>query len=156
MSLEAKLKGQDRSGSAIVAEMWAELGWDKSNMILENQTYSTRQEAMLAAELMEKHSLSKLTVFTANYHQERTRRLFLEHLSPDRFDVIVLEDMMGRATIQEKHWIRGGSPSATIVQLESRKERLWTVMNRLSRPLPDVLRWKLECSAGRLLRRAAR
>ena len=155
MSLEANLKGQDRSGSAIVAEMWVELGWDKSSMILENQTYSTRQEAMLASEMMEKHGFSKLAVFTATYHQKRTRALFAEHLSPDRFKVMVPEDTLGQANIQEKHWIRGGSPSATVIQFEARKERLWILMNRLSRPLPDSLRWRLECSAGRLLRKAA-
>ena len=155
MALEATLKGQEQSGSTIVAELWSELGWDRDDMMLERKTYSTRQEAMLSTAMMKAHGFTRVAVFTSSYHQKRTWELFSDHLPTNRFEVLPLEGMLEEATDLERRWIQDGVPSETTLRTEARKERVWTVLSRLGGPLPNSMRWSLECFAGRCLRKAS-
>ncbi|MEC7242777.1 MAG: ElyC/SanA/YdcF family protein [Myxococcota bacterium] len=154
MALEAPLRGQKRSGSTIVAELWEDLGHDRSEMLLRSETYSTRQEAMLARRLATQHGVRRLCVFTASYHLARTRRLFEEHFSPGSFCVLAPEACLRGSNETERSWILGGTVSEETLNFERSRERRWERLELLVRPLPAALRWNLECQAGRLLRRS--
>ena len=154
MALEAPLRGQSRSGSAIVAEYWEALGHQKSRLLVRSETYSTRQEAMLAQQVAAQHGIQRLGVFTASYHLARTRRLFEEHFAPGRVCVLSPEACLRGATEEERDWILEGTVDEATMELERRRERRWERLETLVRPLPDSFRWRLECRAGRVLRRS--
>ena len=152
MALEAPLKGQERSGSAIVAAHWEALGHLSEHLVLRTETYSTRQEAMLGARLADAHGFQRIAVVTASYHLARTRQLFSDHLPLNRVCILAPEACLRFASPEERTWILEGTVSPEDLKWESEREKRWERMERLIRPLPSSLRWKLECQAGRLLR----
>ena len=154
MALEAPLRGQTLSGSSIVADLWKTLGHESSQMLLRSETYSTRQEAMLARELAAQFGIQRLVVFTASYHLARTRRLFQEHFSTGRFCILAPEACLRGSNETEREWILGGTVSRETLNMERSRERRWERLESLVRPLPSSLKWALECQAGRLLRRS--
>ena len=154
LSLEATLRGQEESGSQIVQKFWLELGVATEQMVLRNQTYSTRQEAMLASALMESLEIDRIAVFTASYHLERTRMVFAEHLDLHRFCVLPPEATLRIANPQERDWILAGAVSAEALDFERARERRWSTLSGGMQWLGQTPRWRLECWMGRVLRRA--
>lgn len=155
MALEAPLRGQRESGSAIVASIWESLGHSSRDMVIRSETYSTRQEAMLARRLASEQGFQRLAVFTASYHLARTRRLFREHFPLNGVWVLAPEAGLRGASPTQRTWILEGTVGSDTMGFESARERRWERLEALVRPLPDSVRWQLECQAGRLLRRSS-
>ncbi len=154
LSLEATLRGQEESGTQIVQKLWSDLGVPADRMVLRNQTYSTRQEAMLASALMESLEIGRIAVFTASYHLERTRTIFAEHLDLDRFCVLPPEAALRIANPQERDWILSGAVGPDALQFERSRERRWSALSAGMQWLGQGPRWRVECLMGRVLRRA--
>ena len=152
-TLEAELREQRDSGSVIVQRMLAELGVPSDCVMARNETYSTRQEVLVATRLVEQYKIDELVVVTASYHLTRTERYFLEHLPEGRFVVLAPESQLAFATPKEKKWVQAGIPSAIILEYESQREDRWSFAGRFLSPLRPHWRWSLEVMAGKLLRR---
>jgi len=145
-TLEARLRGQDRSGSALVAELLAELGVPPERVVQEDRSRSTREEARLAAEVFGRRQVRRCLVLTARYHAPRARRIFEDtglHVA------VHAPDALWRfATEQERGWIHAGEPDAAALRLEGRRERLWGTLAALLSPLPVAARASIEVTAG--------
>lgn len=145
-TLEARLRGQERSGSALVAELLDTLGVPAGAVVREDRTRSTREEAVLAAELFARRGAHRCLVLTARYHAPRARRLFEEtglHVA------VHAPDALWRfATEPERRWIHDGEPDAAALRFEARRERLWGALEAALTPLPRSARASIEVSAG--------
>ncbi len=152
LTLEARLKGQDRSGSSLVVEMLTELGVAPTAIVQADRSRSTREEALVAAELLGARSIRRVLVLTARYHTTRARRLFEEtglHIA------VHAPDALWRiANPSERAWIDAGEPDAGTLAAEARTEGLWETLGALISPLPVGWRHSLEVRAGAALRGA--
>jgi uncharacterized SAM-binding protein YcdF (DUF218 family) len=154
ITVEAKLRGQAESGSALVVEALLARGVLPGQVIQREQSRSTREEAMMARALCEEHKLGRLGVITAHYHLQRARRLFEEHFGPGEVELFTPESFAQRATEDERAVIFAATPSAETLAVEGRAEALLGTLAWALKPLPDALRFGLEVRAGGLLRRA--
>ena len=152
VSLEAPLAGQEEAGSVIVARFLGELGVSPERMILQQTTRSTREEAIIGAEVARQQGWSRLLVITAGYHAPRARRLFEEHLGAHRVTVHSPGSMLRHATPQERQWILDGASSDADLASELRVEQLFGTAERALSVLPARIRWSIEVQAGALLR----
>jgi len=150
-ALEARLRGQGESGSAIVGRYLADLGADPARLILADLTRSTRDEATQGALLAKKYDLRRLGVVTASYHVPRVRAYFQSALPPDRFVVFAPENMLQRSNPREREWILAGTPSEATLEEEGRLETILTVAAKVVGAVPGG--HAVEQVAARLLRR---
>ncbi len=149
-TLEARLKGQAQSGSSLVMGMLTELGVPGTAIVSADRSRSTREEALVAAELLGARGIRRVLVLTARYHTVRARRLFEEtgmHVA------VHAPDAMWRfANPFERAWIDAGEPDAATLAAEGRTENLWETLGVLIGPLPSRWRHALEVGAGAALR----
>ncbi len=145
-TLEARLRGQDRSGSDLVADMLAELGVPADKVIARSQTRSTREEAALGTALFLERGCRRGLVLTASYHVPRARRLFAEAGAPA--EVHAPDAAWRWANERERTWIAGGRPDAAALATEARNERVLGALEGVLRPLPVPMRTMLEIAAG--------
>ena len=145
-TLEARLAGQERSGSALVAEMLAELGVPAARILVEERTRSTREEAVRFAELAHTRRARRALVLTAAYHVPRAARLFAEAGVPG---VVHAPDALWRlANPTERGWIAAGRPHEAAVRDEARTESLLGALELALAPLPSRARAWIEIAAG--------
>lgn len=152
VALEAHLRGQDEAGSVLVADALRAFGVPESAMVLETVTHSTREEAVVAHDLAERHGWRRLLVVTAAYHLPRARRCMEDVHGSHAVAVHTPEAILQAAAPDERTAILGAIPSQDTLQVESRAETTLQGLASLLWPLPDSLRWYLEIQAGRALR----
>lgn len=149
-TLEARLKGQEASGSSLVQAMLAELGVPPPAILAVDRSRSTREEALVAAELLGERGIRRALVVTARYHTTRARGLFEEtglHVA------VHAPDALWRvANPVERAWIEAGEPTEATLAAEARTEALWTALGSVIAPLPARWRQALEVRAGAALR----
>lgn len=154
LTLEALMRGQDTSGSALVRTFLRELGVPDGAVHAEERTCSTREEVVRGLELLRALNPdpgAEMTILTARYHLARARRLFAEHGAPDGgpIRVIAPEALWRMATAQERAWMAAGVPDAAATQAEARQERILSLAEALIRPMPKGWRARAEIAAGR-------
>jgi len=152
VSLEAPLRGQPMAGSQIVRMDLETLGVPPEKMILDTQTRSTREEAMLGAQIAQQHGWRRLLVITSAYHVPRARRCFEDALGSGLVAVHTPEALLQYANTQEREWIIEGSPEGADMLRECLIEAVFSTAERGLRPFPRRLRWQIEVMAGGLLR----
>ena len=152
VSLEAPLSGQSEAGSVIVARYLTELGVPADQMILQQTTRSTREEAIEGKAVADAQGWDRLLVITAVYHAPRARRLFEEHMGRDRVTVHSPQSMLRHATDQERRWIIEGDSPAAALASELRVESMFSAAEQALMILPRRLRWAIEMQAAALLR----
>lgn len=153
VSLEAPLCGQDEAGSVIVARYLEELGVPSDQIILQQTTRSTREEAIEGKAVADAQGWDRLLVITAVYHAPRARRLFEEHLGRDRVTVHSPQAMLRHATELERRWIIEGDSTDDELASELRVESAFSAAERALSVLPRRLRWSIEMQAAALLRK---
>lgn len=152
LSLEARLRGQERAGSAIVAEHLVHLGVPPACLVVRESSRSTRDEAVQAAAIAVAQSLGPLLVVTSAYHVARARRIFHEVLGPAGVSVHGTMALYALANTAERAWIRQGEPSPGTLRREGRVERTLLAAESCIGCLPASLRWGVESWAGTLWR----
>lgn len=146
VTLEARLRGQEHSGSAIVREYLAELGVPDDVVVRDDVTRSTREEAVLGAALFRERGVRRGLVLTARYHVPRARRLFHEAGAPAA--VHAPEALWRWANPTERAWIAAGEPSVDTMADECRVEAVLSSLARALAPLPSPTRARVEIAAG--------
>ena len=152
LTLEAKLRGQQRPGSAIVAEHLASFGVPAQDIIARETSRSTRDEAVQAADLADELGLSRLLVVTSAYHVPRARRIFSDVLGEGRVSVHGTMTFCALAAPDERARILRGEPDASTMVSEGRIEQALLAAECAISLLPHDLRWRLESRAGSLWR----
>ena len=148
-TLEARLRGQEDSGSAIVAGYLAELGVPESAIVRMDKTRSTREEAVEGAALFAAKGVRRGLVVTARYHVPRARRLFADTFRGQPPAVIHAPEGLWRfANATERAWIEGGTPDAAVMADECRIEALLSTLARGLAVLPVPVRARVEIVAG--------
>lgn len=145
-TLEAKLRGQELSGSTIVIDYLRELGVPESAIVYANTTRSTREEAVEGAALFTQHGVRRGLVVTAKYHVPRAIRLFADVGAPAA--VHAPEALWRYANATERAWIAEGEPTDEVMADECRIEAVLSNLARALAPLPVPVRSKLEIAAG--------
>jgi uncharacterized SAM-binding protein YcdF (DUF218 family) len=145
-TLEAKLRGQEESGSTIVRGYLAELGVPPEAIVWTNLTRSTREEAVAGAELFRERGVRRGLVVTARYHVPRARRLFSDVGAPAA--VYAPASVWRFANAKERAWIADGEPSEAVMADECRIEALLSMLARGLAPLPVSARSRMEIAAG--------
>ncbi len=155
-TLEARLKGQHRTGSEVVADLLSELGADPSRVYREDQTRSTREEVARTLDLAISRRWTRILVVTARYHIPRARRLYADELArlPTAPTIAVHcpAALLRACNPTERAWILAGEPDAATMQRECRAELVLSTLARVLRPLP--FRREVEVYAGARLRGA--
>ena len=152
-TLEAHLKGQARSGSAIVVEALQELGADMDRVVVDEVTRSTREEVRLAQRLLDEHGLRRIALITHGYHVDRVRRYADETFPrPGQCVVLTPETFLQRARGIERTWIEAATPTEQVYADEKGAERLLGGMARALSVLPRCMAWDIEVAAGGLYR----
>jgi uncharacterized SAM-binding protein YcdF (DUF218 family) len=152
VNLEARLRGQERAGSAIVADYLDQLGVPAERVLLRETSRSTRDEAVQVAELMERFDLAPLLVVSSAYHVPRARKVFTQVLGHERVSVHGTMALHALANPTERAWILTGEPNARTMASEGRIERALLSAEAAVGLLPPHLRWSLESWAGTLWR----
>ncbi len=152
LSLEARLRGQERAGSAVVADHLSTLGVPAGRMVLREISRSTRDEALHAASVQQELGLGPLLVVTSSYHVPRARQVFGEVLGAQRATVHGTMALYSLANATERQWILAGEPSHDTLCREARVERGLQAAEASIALLPAGLRWRLESWAGFLWR----
>jgi uncharacterized SAM-binding protein YcdF (DUF218 family) len=151
-TLEARLRGQEDSGSTLVTRWLHELGVPDSAIYARDWTCSTREEVVRGAAWLQETGARTALALTARYHVERVRRLFAEA------GVIVTvqtpEGLWRDANPTERAWIDAGVPDADTLRREGAVELRFALLEALVRPLPYRIRADLEIAAGRRYRGA--
>lgn len=149
-TLEARLRGQEQSGSALVASYLAELGVPAEALVVDNQTRSTREEVVEAGRRFAADGVARPLAITARYHAHRAQRLFDEEGL--RAAVQTPEGLWRFADARERAWIREGEPDEAVMAAEARIERLIGLFGLPLAPLPLAVRRRAEIQAGSWLR----
>jgi len=152
VSLEAPMVGQDKAGSAIVAQLLQDLGVPEKKIFLAENTTSTRGEAIGGLSIAQQQGWQRMLVITSAYHVPRARRYFEDHFPPGTVAVHAPEALLRWASPIEREWIRQGTPSPKTMSKECNVEALLSSMSRLIHILPNPIRWQVEVKAGALLR----
>ncbi|RME23427.1 MAG: YdcF family protein [Deltaproteobacteria bacterium] len=150
--LEAPFRGQERSGSDLVAGFLAELGVEPSRIHLRSITHSTRAEAVDGAALADRLGWRRLLVLTHAYHVDRARRYFEEERGAPGVAVHDPGALLRLADARERAWILAGAVTGATRRAEQPTERLFGLLGTALRPLPRPVRHGLERRAGRWLR----
>ncbi|MED5370037.1 MAG: YdcF family protein [Myxococcota bacterium] len=152
-NFEARLRGQERSGSELVRGMLLELGVPAEDMHLTQQSRSTREEAVLARDLVRDHGVERLLVLTAAYHLPRVRAYLGQTLPYGGWSVQAPEALLQHANDTERAWILEGIPDAQAWEQERWVERSFGVGAKALGVLPGRLGEDLEIGLGALFRR---
>lgn len=152
-NLEARLRGQAQSGASLVAQDLAALGVAQDQVLLQNQTRSTREEVVAARELVREHAVERLLVLTAAYHLPRVRRYLQDAMPFGGWVAQAPEALLQHANAQERAWIEAAIPSPQVYEEEAFSEGAFGWGARALSPLPRRLREGLEIRAGALFRR---
>jgi len=152
LSLEAQLRGQDQAGSALVAQDLAQFGVPTEAMHLQTVTHSTREEAVVARDVLEQFGGQRLLAITAGYHVSRARACLVDVLGDQHVAVYAPEAFLQRASGPEQAAIRAGAVTPVVQDAEARTEMLLLSLEWAVRPLPRSFRWQVEIWAGRKLR----
>lgn len=149
-TLEARLRGQEQTGSAIVASYLAELGVPAEAIVVDDRTRSTREEVVEAARRFAADGVRRPLAITALYHVHRVLALFEQQ----GLNVAVNdpEAMWRFADAREREWIGAGTPDERVMAAEGRVERLLGLLGAPLAPLPLALRSRIEIQAGAWLR----
>ena len=150
-TLEARLRGQAASGSALVAADLRRLGVPDEAMVVQEWTRSTREEAVAAMTLFRERGVRRGLVVTARYHVPRVRRLFADVGCTG----VAVHSPMGLwwlANAAERAWMEEGEPDARVMTEECRVEAVLSLAARALTPLPRPVRAKVEIAAGGLWR----
>jgi len=150
-TLEARLRGQELSGSHMVRETLSRLGIDEERIHSREETRSTREEALMAAALVAEHDHRRLGVVTASYHVSRARMYFAQVMDPRRFEVIAPENFIQRASAEEKSLILAATPSDETLEAEARVEQILSLLGGVAGRVP--LGGRVEMAAAAFLRR---
>jgi len=150
LTVEARLRGQARSGSDLVIEHLLGFGVPEQAIVIDRKSRSTREEALLACEHAKRLGLGHLTVITHGYHVERARRIFVELPVPSR--VLSPTCFLRGASGGEREAILAAVPDHRVSRQERLPELVFSCLGWLISPLPAKLRWSLEVGAGALLR----
>ena len=151
-AVEARLKGQEQSGSSMVADLLAELGIPADQVVTEDHSRSTREEAIKAVHILNDRVAGTLCVITAAYHVPRVQRYFSQVLPQLRFHVTSPETFLPWANDTERAWIEAGTPTREVMAREGRTERLLSTLGEVASRVPYG--WRLEMAAAAWLRRA--
>ena len=152
-TLEARLRGQDDTGSTIVRRLLDELGVPEQGIYREDQTRSTREEVARTLYIAQERGWRRVLVVTARYHSPRARRLFADELGAVALPTVVVHGppaLLRLANATERDWIVAGEPDAATMARECRAEAVLSTLARVVRPLP--FRRSLEIRAGAWLR----
>ncbi len=152
-TLEARLRGQEDTGSAIVRRLLDELGVAEQAVYREDQTRSTREEVARTLHIAQQRGWRRILVVTARYHIPRARRLFADELGAAAQPQVVVHGppaLLRLANAAERRWIAAGEPDADTMARECRAEAVLSTLARVVRPLP--FRRSLEIRAGAWLR----
>lgn len=152
-NLEARLRGQEQSGASLVAQDLRALGVPEAQILLQNQTRSTREEVVAARALVREHAVERLLVLTAAYHLPRVRCYLQDAMPFGGWVVQAPEGLIQHANAQERAWIEAAIPDDQIYEQEAWAERGFGLGARALAPLPRRLREGLEIRAGALFRR---
>lgn len=153
LTLEARLRGQDATGSAIVRALLRELGVPDAAVVHEDRTRSTREEVVRACALARERGWRRLVLVTARYHVPRARRLAADEAAGLDLAVHAPSAFLRSASALERRWILDGEPDAPAMRRECAVEAVLSMLARAARPLP--FRAALEIRAGAWLRGAA-
>lgn len=152
-NLEARLRGQEHSGASLVAQDLRALGVLDEQVLLQNQTRSTREEVVAARSLVREHAVQRLLVLTAAYHLPRVRSYLEDAMPFGGWVVQAPEGLLQHATPRERAWIEAAIPDAKVFEQEAWAERGFGLGAKALSPLPRRLREGLEIRAGALFRR---
>lgn len=152
-TLEARLRGQDESGSTLVLSDLLSFGVPQDRVVFGDSTRSTREEAVLGTSLFIERGVRRALVLTGEYHVSRARRLFAEARSPA--EVHGPTAMWRFANLAEREAITAGLATPATLALEARNEGLLDALERALSPLPLGVRTMVEIRAGALWRGAA-
>ena len=150
LTLEARLRGQQRSGSDLVIEDLLSFGVPEHAIVVDRTSRSTRDEALLAYEHARRLGLRHLTVVTHGYHVERARRIVDELAVPS--SVLSPTCFLRGACEAEREAILAALPDERASRQERGPELVFSCLGLMLSPLPTKLRWGLEVGAGALLR----
>ncbi|MFZ5477888.1 MAG: YdcF family protein, partial [Myxococcota bacterium] len=150
-TLEARLRGQHASGSAIVVDLLDRLGVPREAVVVDERTRSTREEAVAGTELFGARGCRRPLVVTARYHVPRARRLF-DDVGGGFAAVFPPEALWRFANATERAWIAAGEPDARAMADECRVEAVLSTLARTLAPLPVPVRSRVEIAAGALFR----
>lgn len=131
---EARLRGQERSGSAIVRELLLELGVPEERILIEDWTRCTQEEADAARALVRERGLGRLACVTSTYHVARARR----YMEGGPIVVTSPETFLQRANAQEAAWIEGGTPDAATLEHEGRIEQVIDLLHATVGRIPGL------------------
>lgn len=145
-TLEARLRGQEESGSTIVRAYLRELGVPDAAVVHADTTRSTREEAVHGAALFRERGVRRGLVVTARYHVPRAQRLFADVGAP--VAVHAPEALWRWATPTERAWIADGEPTPAVMADECRVEAVLSQLARALAPLPVTARSRVEIAAG--------
>lgn len=152
-TLEAKLRGQEESGSTIVVMYLRELGVPDEAIVRADVTRSTREEAVQGEALFRERGVRRGLVVTARYHVPRATRLFTDVGAPA---VVHAPTALWRfANDAERAWIAAGEPDEAVMADECRVEAVLSTLARALAPLPVTARSRLEIAAGAAFRGVA-
>jgi len=152
LSLEARLRGQPRAGSAIVADHLTTLQVPSERVVLRETSRSTRDEAVHAATVIDELGLGPLLVVTSAYHVPRAKHIFREVMGDRRATVHGSMGLYALGNATEREWILQGEPDADTLRHEGRVERLLLAAEASIGMLPRQVRWRMESWAGTLWR----
>lgn len=152
-NLEARLRGQEQSGASLVAHDLRVLGVPEEQVLLQNQTRSTREEVVAARSLVREHAVERLLVLTAAYHLPRVRSYLQDAMPFGGWVVQAPEALIQHANAREREWIEAAIPDPQIFEQEAWAERGFGWGAKALSPLPRRLREGLEIRAGALFRR---
>ena len=152
LTLEARLRGQSLSGSAIVAHNLRTLGIPDSAIVLRSQSRSTREEAIGAHHIAKMLNIKRLLVFTTSYHVARASHYFDLIFPPGQALVAPPEFVLEAASADERRWILRGLISAPAAANEARVEALFRTLAAFVDPIPGG--WRLEMAAAAWLRKS--
>jgi uncharacterized SAM-binding protein YcdF (DUF218 family) len=152
LGLEARLRGQDQAGSAVVGDYLRQLGVPAEALVLRETARSTRDEAVQVAPLLDALGVSRLLVVTSAYHVPRARAVFTEVLGSQRVSVHGTASLLPSAAPGERRWILAGEPTARTLHGEGLLERGLLTAEAAVKLLPRDARWTLESWAATLWR----
>ena len=151
LTLEARLRGQERSGSELVHEHLLRFGVPSDRIVRKDLSRSTREEAILAHREMRDRGLRSLLAITHDYHLDRVRSMVEALGVPAR--TVAPTSMLRKADAAQRAAILAAVPGPEVFAQERSSERAFSALAGLLRPFPRRLRWGLEVRAGALLRR---
>lgn len=151
-ALEARLRGQERSGSQLVVEALEALDADRERLVVDERTRSTREEVLAAHRLAHEHGLQRIALVTHGYHVPRVRRYMEATFPAGRAVVLTPESFLQRARGLERDWIEAATPDEAVYAQEARAERVLGGLAAALSVLPRGLAWQVEVKVGGLYR----